>query len=656
MSRRLMRYVNRAFVILAMLCAIGVCGAVTSQAVENPTVTLNVSYDENIRCGEEWTFTLDIPDGSGGQYKYYFGSVLYKVNGVWESVNDPTKASYSTNNTYKFTFYASGEYELRFDCMDLGTSPVGVGKNYLKVVVEDDNYPNITDKINTVKQQCLDAGCQTDYEKALWMHDWLLDNCTFDNTYTYCSAEAAICRGIAICDGYQEAYAMLLNSVGVEAVSVRVVEDNHAWNAVKLDGKWYQVDVTWDDNGYSKTGSDETRYYFAITDDIMALIHTHHSVDADRPCTSLEDNYFVKSGKAKKWGDAFEQEIQEKLDAGTLEFSMDVASSQPANYKNVIYNITAYDLMGREWTANDKEYSLEVTYGSDEISVIATEKASEPAPEPEPDPEPDPEPTPDPTPDPEPDPEPCEHNFSTIWTTDADYHWHVCKNAGCDEVSGKAEHDWGEWTVTKAATCTESGSRTRACQTCKKTETGEIAPLGHKLVHHEGKAATCTEAGWNAYDTCSECDYTTYEEIAPLGHKTTVRNAKAATCTAAGYTGDTVCTDCGTVLSKGSVIAAHGHKIIKTKRINSTCCSYGYKSHYECKYCHQCYKDKKGKKKVKLTKYRIKKKKHSYTKKIVAPKYLKKAATKKSPAIYKKACKWCGKAGSKTYKYGRKLK
>ena len=45
-----------------------------------------------------------------------------------------------------------------------------------------------------------------------------------------------------------------------------------------------------------------------------------------------------------------------------------------------------------------------------------------------------------------------------------------------------------------------------------------INALGHALEHHEGQAATCTAAGWEAYDTCSRCDYTTYAQIAALGH------------------------------------------------------------------------------------------------------------------------------------------
>ncbi len=73
------------------------------------------------------------------------------------------------------------------------------------------------------------------------------------------------------------------------------------------------------------------------------------------------------------------------------------------------------------------------------------------------------------------------------------------------------------------ATCTtpgrEAGTR---CEACLEFMMGggeiPIDPDAHDLVHHDAKASTCMEIGWEAYDTCSRCDYTTYEEIPALGH------------------------------------------------------------------------------------------------------------------------------------------
>ncbi len=61
-----------------------------------------------------------------------------------------------------------------------------------------------------------------------------------------------------------------------------------------------------------------------------------------------------------------------------------------------------------------------------------------------------------------------------------------------------------------------------------------IDALGHDLIHHEGKAATCIVKGWEAYDTCSRCDYTTYKEIPALGHKYVSSVTQQPTCTEKG--------------------------------------------------------------------------------------------------------------------------
>ena len=80
------------------------------------------------------------------------------------------------------------------------------------------------------------------------------------------------------------------------------------------------------------------------------------------------------------------------------------------------------------------------------------------------------------------------------------------------------EHTFGEWSTVTAATCTETGIRRRYCTVCGWKQEEVVSALGHDLIHHEGQAVTCTEIGWQAYDTCSRCDYSTYELIPATGH------------------------------------------------------------------------------------------------------------------------------------------
>ena len=65
-----------------------------------------------------------------------------------------------------------------------------------------------------------------------------------------------------------------------------------------------------------------------------------------------------------------------------------------------------------------------------------------------------------------------DHNFDKVWEKNETDHWHVCTVNGCGVKEGEAAHTFGEWTVTKAATATEAGSKEAVCTVCgyKKTE------------------------------------------------------------------------------------------------------------------------------------------------------------------------------------------
>ena len=142
----------------------------------------------------------------------------------------------------------------------------------------------------------------------------------------------------------------------------------------------------------------------------------------------------------------------------------------------------------------------------------------------------------------------------------------------------------------KAPTCTEIGwDAYDACQRegCTYTTKVEIPALKHKLVHHDAKAPTCTEIGWEEYDTCSRCDYTTYQEIPALKHNLVHRDAKAPTCTETGWEEYDTCSRCD-YTTKVEIPAA-GHDYTE-KVVKPTCGKGGYTLH-TCKNCHDSYKD-----------------------------------------------------------------
>ena len=142
----------------------------------------------------------------------------------------------------------------------------------------------------------------------------------------------------------------------------------------------------------------------------------------------------------------------------------------------------------------------------------------------------------------------------------------------------------------KAPTCTEIGwNAYDACQRegCTYTTKVEIPALKHKLVHHDAKAPTCTEIGWEEYDTCSRCDYTTKVELPALKHDLVHHDAKAPTCTEIGWEEYDTCSRCD--YTTKVEIPAPGHDYTE-KVVKPTCGKGGYTLH-TCKKCNDSYKD-----------------------------------------------------------------
>ena len=144
----------------------------------------------------------------------------------------------------------------------------------------------------------------------------------------------------------------------------------------------------------------------------------------------------------------------------------------------------------------------------------------------------------------------------------------------------------------KAPTCTEIGwDEYDACQRegCTYTTKVEIPALKHKLVHHDAKAPTCTEIGWEEYDTCSRCDYTTKVELLALKHDLVHHDAKAPTCTEIGWDEYDACQREGCDYTTKVEIPAPGHDYTE-KVVKPTCGKGGYTLH-TCKKCNDSYKD-----------------------------------------------------------------
>lgn len=139
-----------------------------------------------------------------------------------------------------------------------------------------------------------------EFEKAEVMHDYLVLNTKYDyanyvnNTIPYddYTAYGVLVNHIGVCGGYASAYAVLMNLLGIETDVA--MNDDHAWNLVKLNGNWYHIDTTWDDPIPDRPGI--TAYdFFVLSDSKIKNFSDHESWYSGVPSatdTQFDNNFW----------------------------------------------------------------------------------------------------------------------------------------------------------------------------------------------------------------------------------------------------------------------------------------------------------------------------------------------------------------------------
>ena len=198
-----------------------------------------------------------------------------------------------------------------------------------------------------------------------------------------------------------------------------------------------------------------------------------------------------------------------------------------------------------------------------------------------------------------------------VYYTNCAYCYHKGTDTYVDPHNGPApnNHDLVHHDA-KAPTCTEIGwDEYDSCQRegCTYTTKVEIPALKHKLVHHDAKAPTCTEIGWNEYDTCSRCDYTTKVELPALKHNLVHHDAKAPTCTEIGWNEYDACQREGCTYTTKVELPALKHNLVHHDAKTPTCTEIGWDEYDTCSRCDY------------TTKVEIPALEHDYTEKVVKP-------------------------------------
>ena len=337
-------------------------------------VTFTVSWND-APAGTATTFHVTQTNGSS-QAKARMDVPTYWDGGSQESVCDPSRPAWSSyyslgtaGHDFTFDFTASGTYRIYFYFMDNDRYDPQNDKGiyYLRttaeVTVNDAARPSVTQIVNNAVYLCRQEANGSEYDMALWLHDWTLDQLEYDHNLNWCSAESGLTRHQGTCESYQRIYSKLLDAAGI--ANGRITGNGHTWNAVKIDGKWCQMDLTWDDTSDNWYGDlDQRHLYFGLTDELMAIAHSDHTANYQKDgyayrSTDLSNNYFVRNGKAGEWAEKYADRIQQHLDAKEESFSIDADNqSFPPSISGIQNGIVAYAISVKEWKTGSAKVEL----------------------------------------------------------------------------------------------------------------------------------------------------------------------------------------------------------------------------------------------------------------------------------------------------------
>lgn len=284
--------------------------------------------DESKKLYDTLLLVADDPESTDNIVTYY-------------TTQDPTSAEYRTMMTTAyyamlfdhpelFWLYKGGNTDIRY-----GSRVNGSGYDvYFGLKQPYTNYRTevtaFNDAVNAFLKD-INTNAQ-DHEIAREIHDKLISMVTYDydvagsnnNTDYAHSAFGALVRNstgagnTAVCDGYSLAYEYLLQQCGIEAAVILGKAGNneekaggHAWNVVKLNGSWYEVDSTWDDPGSIRHSIDNANiddasknYYYEALDDqaySTSVSHYLYNVTTSYITNTVPDSRYTYTSKDGKY-------------------------------------------------------------------------------------------------------------------------------------------------------------------------------------------------------------------------------------------------------------------------------------------------------------------------------------------------------------------
>jgi len=159
----------------------------------------------------------------------------------------------------------------------------------------------------------IDTSGMSDEEIVLAYHEYLTStvsyayedyfNGTIAANHGY-DMYGALVKHSCVCQGYAETMFYLLREAGLSCAVASSENINHAWNIVKIHGKWYHIDATWDDPVWDMPGRSYHDYFLVSFDTMNKNTLTNHTKDRTDMVVSAQ------------WGDTYTTAVDTTYESG----------------------------------------------------------------------------------------------------------------------------------------------------------------------------------------------------------------------------------------------------------------------------------------------------------------------------------------------------
>lgn len=302
----------------------------------------------------------------------------------------------------------------------------------------------------------------TDFAKALKLHDWIVKNVSYGMSKTYSDfAVGALANRSSVCAGYAQCYQFLLSQVGVDSIYIvaNTTKEPHAWNLVKIDGHYFHVDCTWDRGLGANPNVNHT--YFMLNDEEFNADGAH-TEDWKNPSKGYPTNNQC-SIENKFYKDYKVMATDEQI------------AANPIKIKHVYDDSTTYNTSSSEhWRTCVAGVGVHEKHDGNPCSVCHYETVKI-----------------------------CDHSW--INNHDDSYHWEECSK--CKEIKNKEKH-------TPNATCEkDDDSHWVTCTKCsnvKLNKTNHTWGQENDGTYHWKQCNICgyeTTKAKHDGNPCVECNY-----------------------------------------------------------------------------------------------------------------------------------------------------